>query len=307
MAVAVGELRAQSDLAQMPVSAMCRTEPELRNATHYASFRIDRLSIVFRLRIMKRKTSRKVFLINVGSNSSDASRARSPVFEDDRFIYVPFSFESKGTDGHSEYPKATRPFIRNMKGRSTHRDPDWENLTYGDKCSNRRACALRSVEVGDILLFWSLLWRNDGKTWETFSSERGWYLIGALRVSQILEAGNTPKDAKPADIKRAAKNVHFVDDVIGNGERIFIGSKRYSKFFPRAVDLQTTKGSGLLFRTIKAASGKHLSLHGKIPWNSSTRSCRVIWDLDLLENRGRARIVRNAILRKTNYDLLRDI
>jgi hypothetical protein len=55
-------------------------------------------------------------------------------------------------------------FIRNMHGRSTHCDPDWGNLTYGDKCSNRRAAALRRVEAGDILLFWGMLWRNDGKT-----------------------------------------------------------------------------------------------------------------------------------------------
>jgi Nucleotide modification associated domain 3 len=249
----------------------------------------------------------KVFLINVGANSSDSSRARSPIFKDDRFIYVPFCFKRRGADGHSEYPKATRSFIRNMQGRSTHRDPDWENLTYGDNCANRRAAALRRVEVGDILLFWGLLWRNDGKTWESFTGERGWYLIGALRVTQILEAGDTPKHAKPANAKRAAKNVHFVDGIIGDSQRIFIGSKRHSKFFPRAVDLQTTQGSGLLFRTIRAASGKHLRLHGKIPWNSSTRSCRVIWDLELREDRARARIARNAILRKTRYDLLRDI
>ncbi len=202
----------------------------------------------------------KVYLINVGANSSDSSRARSPIFEDDRFIYVAFSFKRRGVDGHLEYPKPTRPFIRNMQGRGTHRDPDWSNLTYGDQCSNRRAAALRRVEVGDILLFWGLLWRNDGKTWQSF-----------------------------------------------DGQRVFIGNKRRSKLFRRAVDLQTTQGSGLLFRTIRAASGKHLSLHGKIPWNSSTRSCRVIWDLELPDHRARARIARKAIFQKTGYDLLRDI
>jgi hypothetical protein len=247
----------------------------------------------------------KVFFINVGANSSDSSRARSPIFKDDRFVFVPFSFKNQGANGLAEYPKATRKFIRNMEDRSTHCDPDWENLTYGDNCANRRAAALRRVKVGDILLFWGMLWRNEGKSWESFTGERGWYLLGALRVSQILEAGHTPKDATPANAKRAAKNAHLVDGVVGKGQRIFIGSKRYSQLFRKAVDLQLTQHSGLLFRTIRAANGEPLRLNGKIPWNSSTRSCRVVWDLERREHTARARIAQRAILRKTGYDLLR--
>src|SRR5438874_1236602 len=83
----------------------------------------------------------------------------------------------------------------------------------------------------------------------SFAGQRGWYLIGALRVSEILEEGQTLKDAKRANRMRAAKNVHLVDGVIGDGQRVFIGSKRRSRLFRRAVDLQTTQGSGLLFRT----------------------------------------------------------
>jgi putative DNA base modification enzyme with NMAD domain len=132
------------------------------------------------------------------------------------------------------------------RGRRPHCDPDWSNLTYGDQWSNRRAAALRRVEVGDILLFWALLWRNDGKSWRNFTGQRGWYLIGALRVSEILEEGQTVKDAKPANRKRAAKNVHLVDGdgAIGDGQRVFIGSKRRSMLFRRGVDLQTTQSSG---------------------------------------------------------------
>jgi hypothetical protein len=249
----------------------------------------------------------KVYLSNVGANTSDSSRARSPIFENNRFIYVPFSCKSHGANGHFEYPKATRPFIRNMQGRSTHRDPDWNNLTYGDKCSNRRAAALRRVETGDILLFWGLLWRNEGKTWQSFTHERGWYLIGASRVSEILEEGQTPKDAKRANRKRAAKNVHFHRGVLDPDNRVFIGSTHYSKLFPRAVDLQATQGSGLLFRAIRTAGGLRLRRHGKRNWISSTRACRVIWNLDDSEQLTRARVVRNAISRKTGYNLLRDI
>jgi hypothetical protein len=164
---------------------------------------------------------------------------------------------------------------------------------------------LWKAEVGDILLFWALLWRNYGKTWQSFSGERAWSLIGALRIGEILEASDTAKNAKSAT--RASKNAHLADGIIGDGQRVFIGSKRSSKLFPRAVDLQTTRGSGLLYRTISAASGRRLGLRSKIPWNSSTRTCRVIWDLKNPEHRARARIARNAIFRHTGYDLLRDL
>ena len=249
----------------------------------------------------------RVFLINVGANTTDSSRARSPIFRNNSFVYVPFSVKKRGANGQFEYPKRTRPFIRNMQGRTTHCDPDWPNLTYGDNCANARAAALWKAEVGNILLFWALLWRNYGKIWQSFSGERAWYLIGALRIGEILEAGDTAKDAKSANTARASKNAHLADGIIGDGQRVFIGSKRYSKLFPRAVDLQTTRGSGLLYRTIRAASGRRLGLRSKIPWNSSTRTCRVIWDLKNPEHFGRARIARNAILRHTGYDLLRDL
>lgn len=249
----------------------------------------------------------KVFLINVGANTSDTSRARSPIFEDGRFIYVPFSYECRGADGQSEYPKQARPFIRKMQGRSTHCDPDWNNLTYGDNCANRRAAALRRVEVGDIMLFWALLWRNKGKTWQSFTGQRGWYLIGALRVSDILDQGQTPKDAKSSNRKRAAKNAHLVGGIIGESQRVFIGAKRSSRLFRRGVDLETTKRAGLLFRTVRAANGDRLGLNGRIPWYSSTRSCRMIWDLSLPEDRARARIAQKAIFQTTDFHLLRDI
>ncbi|SRR6266480_1592494 len=95
----------------------------------------------------------KIFLVNVGANTSDRSRARSPVFKGGRFIYVPFSFKRRGNDGFKDYPARTRPFIRTMHGRSTHCDPDWDNYTYGDNCLNRRARALATARAGDILLF----------------------------------------------------------------------------------------------------------------------------------------------------------
>lgn len=164
----------------------------------------------------------KIFLVNVGANTSDSSRARSPIFKAGRFVYVPFSFERRGNDGRRDYPAATRPFIHNMDGRTTHRDPDWDNYTYGDNCLNRRARALARARPGDILLFWGLLWDNTSKRWDGFTGEKGWYLLGAFRIQEVFVQGQRPRDSStPYAAKRAAKNAHFDRDILGKGGTCF--------------------------------------------------------------------------------------
>src|SRR3989338_1526331 len=245
----------------------------------------------------------KVFLINIGANKSHGSIARSPIFPDDQFVYV--SFPSKAARGVCPYPHEAQPYIRTSG--KTHLDPDWEGLTYGDYLGNPRAVALRQATPGDILLFWGLLWQNSGKSWADFTGECGWYFIGALRIEEVLDEGQTPSDAKPRNTRRAAKNVHFYRGVLARGHRVFIGSKRFSARFPRAIDLQISHSSGLLFRTVASANGSLLRRNGKIPWYSATRSCRAIWDLDDSKQRTRAKIARDVIRRKTGYDLLLNI
>jgi len=251
------------------------------------------------------QTMSKVFLVNVGANTKHSGMARSPVFPDGSFHYV--SFPHPGLLGRRPYPGAIRRFTRNVDPWHTHFDPDWENLTYGDSCLNRRSLALRRVAVGDTLLFWGLLWRNIGQQWVDFTGERGWYFIGVLRIDQILLEGQVPAEAGPANARRAAKNVHFSGGTLEAGNRVFIGNPTYSALFPKAVDLEATRTSGLLFKTIRTADGHRLKLYGKRNWTSSTRACRVIWDLDMSQERARANIVRAAILRQAGQDILRDL
>lgn len=246
----------------------------------------------------------KVFLINVGANKNHSSIARSPIHRNDRFIFVSFPAK-RGLV--CPYPTETRCYLRVSGLWQTHLDPDWRSLTYGDYIHNGRGAALRRAAPGDILLFWGLLWRNFGTGWQDFSGEYGWYLIGALRIEEILDEGQTPKDARPVNARRAARNVHFYRGVLKAGHRVFIGSKRNSGLFHKAVDLQTNKDSGLLYRTVRSAKGERLYRSGKIPWYSSLRACRVIWDLDDARQRIRARIVRDIIFRKTGYDLFQGI
>jgi len=89
----------------------------------------------------------KIYLINVGANVGHQSEARSPIFDNGSFEFVSFPDPVRSTP----YPAAVRPYLRRGV-KTTHPDPDWANLTYGDFCFNQRARALLKVECGDILL-----------------------------------------------------------------------------------------------------------------------------------------------------------
>jgi hypothetical protein len=247
----------------------------------------------------------KIFLVNVGANIQHQSRARSAIFNDDSFVFVTFPKWQDEEPGRKPYPPAARQYIRNVGLKHTHADPDWDNLTYGDYTRNGRAAALKRAKPGDILLFWALLWRNNGSGWEGFEGEKGWYLIGALRIDEMLREGQRPKDAKPRNIERARKNAHFDRGVLGPDNLVFIGSKAHSRRFPKAVEFIGC--SDLMFRTVRTASGEILKPNGRVHWSSSLRSCRAVWDLDDPEQRSRAKIIRNEILRKTGFDLLKNM
>jgi len=246
----------------------------------------------------------RVFLLNIGSNKAHTSVARSPRFQDDSFIFVPFP--NAGGAWVRDYPRVCRPFIRTMS-LETHDDPDWPNLTYGDDCANGRAGSLQRVTEGDILLFWGMLWDNRGDSWQHFDGSCGWYLFGALRVSEILHGGQRATHARSENVARARRNVHFVGGPLPQTHRVFIGDPQYSTRFGHAVDLQVYREDGLLYRTIRTADGQALTLNGTPKWNSSLRSCRPIWDLDAAKDLRLARTARDAIAATNDYNLLADI
>jgi hypothetical protein len=246
----------------------------------------------------------KIYLVNVGANSQHYSSARSPLFADGTFVFVPFPCD--GGPHVRPYPSRCQPFTSRTVDH-THDDPDWPNLTYGDDCANGRAGALKKVDEGDILLFWGMLWENKGSKWQDFNGERGWYLIGALRVSEILTGGQRPVDARPDHIARARRNVHFKKGPLCNTHRVFIGNPSYSSQLRKAIDLKVNEPDGLMYRTILTADGSPLVMGSRPHWRSSLRSCRQIWDLSVEEQRQRAQIVRDEIrMKNNNYDLLVD-
>jgi hypothetical protein len=190
-----------------------------------------------------------------------------------------------------------------------HLDPDWNRLTYGDRCGNPRAKSLLKVKERDILLFWALLWKTDHGGVVFDSGDRGWYLIGALRVEGILKSGERI-DTLPRDARhRAAFNAHVVDGKVKEreGERVFVGSSdlRHSRRFATAVDLEVYRDGGLMHRVVRTADGKHVRWKESPRWNSVTRSCRAILDLENKHDSVLARYLASCIGEKNEgFDLI---
>ena len=71
----------------------------------------------------------KVYLVNVGANTSHSPIARSPIFNNGQFIFV--SFPTRDKRFTRPYSAEVMPFVRRSDIHDTHADPDWQNLTYG--------------------------------------------------------------------------------------------------------------------------------------------------------------------------------
>jgi len=245
----------------------------------------------------------KVFLVNVGANTADQGRARSPLFNNGSYIYV--SFPDAGS--RRLYLPEACPYVSDPANLRTHLDPDWHDLTYGDFCHNARARALLSAHLGDILLFWGLLWRVRGKkssVWE--SDEKRWCVLGAMRIEACLESKQTLEHLALEQRRRVANNEHMAGSRVEGRPlvRVFLADKRYSMRFDRAVDLQVYRDDGLLRRTLRSKDGRKIEWGSSPRWNSVMRSCRAVFDLSDPESRGRARIVRESIKRlNPGFDL----
>ncbi|CAK6695303.1 hypothetical protein [Synechococcus sp. CBW1107] len=248
-----------------------------------------------------------VYLVNIGANTSHSGRARSPIFEDGSWVFV--SFPTSTPQPPPEYSSQALPFLRGVGPTYTHADPCWDDLTYGDDCTNPRAGALKGVIKGDILLFWGLLWRNRSQDWHGFTGERGWYLFGALRVEEIADREQTVQQVSEHNRLRAGRNAHFVQGggLLPKNNRVFLGDPRYSSRFSRAVDLETSISSGLIYRAFTSSNGDLLTRGRRPLWSSSLRSCRKIWDLNDPVARSRAQIVGEVIVKQSDFDFLEDL
>lgn len=249
-----------------------------------------------------------IYLINVGANMMHKDKARSPVFEDGRWHYV--SFPASADEPSQEYPGHVSCYLQSEDVKSTHADPSWADCTYGDNCSNPRAGALKKVQRGDILLFWGLLWRHRGQDdWHGFTGERGWYLFGSFRVQEIVRPEQSVQSVRMENQDRARRNAHFMEagEKLLPGHHVFLGDQDHSRQLERAVDLEVTSLSGLIYQAFTSSQGALLTRDGRPSWNCSLRSCRKMWDLDDPVSRSRAQIVADAIKKQADFDLLKGL
>jgi hypothetical protein len=237
----------------------------------------------------------KIYLVNVGANTADRKTARSPLFSDDNsFAFVSFSAPWCRT----KYPKEAHRYISDPVRLRTHADPDWKNLTYGDNCNNPKARALLNAGDGDILLFWALLWQvadRRAEVWKT--EEKRWCLIGALKVEARLESGQDIDHLSATQTRRVLQNEHIKGKRVDRRPltRIFLGDPAFSAKFDGATDLGIYSKHSLLRRTVRTADGRRIQWNERPRWNSATRACRAILDLEDAGELRRAKMIRDRI------------
>jgi hypothetical protein len=256
----------------------------------------------------------KIYLINVGANTSHSSKARAPLFPDGDFVFIPFPDE----DSSASYDQAGWSFVSDPNALRTHPDPDWQNLTYGDNCHNRRAKALLSVKQDDILLFWALFWKvaRNAKIFRVEACDRRWCLFGAITIIHTVEA-ERDRDVTVSEIikdkatlNRAIKNSHVRNGKLprissNRHDMLLIGDPARSACFTRALDLQVHTNGGLLQKTFLSKDQRPLRWDTSPRWNSSLRTCRPVLDLCQDRDLARAQRLRAAILAANpDFDLL---
>jgi hypothetical protein len=150
---------------------------------------------------------------------------------------------------------------------------------------------------------------KEAGSWFDFTNRQSWHLIGAIRIEEALWPGQRPADAKSRNQQRAAKNAHFrgINTPLAAGNVVFIGDVKHSMLFDFAVPLvKKLDRTSLLYRTFRTANGDPLPLRGK-HWSSYTRSCRVICNTADKDGLKRAKIIRGAIAKRNDFDLLADL
>src|SRR5487761_415392 len=96
----------------------------------------------------------RIFLANVGVNA--AHRLRSLLRQDGSFtlVTIPEQRDLPGCVRYGDVPALRAAVPGQYWPRTTHYDPEFDTLTYGDNCGwAPRAAALKSCRPGDWLFF----------------------------------------------------------------------------------------------------------------------------------------------------------
>ena len=136
-------------------------------------------------------------LVRIGADQSTAGGSWNGLVDSrtGRFVYVPIPEAREVRAGFEKPYRAIEPALdsfgcdlpAHLQGRGMHLDPDFEQLTYGDK--GERAKQLRErLERGDAILFYAGLADVRG------ASRLVYALVGILVVDEMVAAVDVPRE-----------------------------------------------------------------------------------------------------------------
>ena len=183
------------------------------------------------------------FLANVGVNSSHA--ARSPLFEDGRFVMVPVPenvpwapqmLKLGDIDDLAVHAPAA------WRERAVHLDPDLgaPTPTYGDNCRwAGRAFSLRRATRGDLIVFLARL--------HPANAPAGFHLVGCLVVDDVLS--DVTCEPGPGWWDRNAHVRHARATQRWDSFWVFKGAMERSRRFARARPFARREAEAVFGRT----------------------------------------------------------
>jgi len=190
----------------------------------------------------------KLFVVNVGVNTSHASRQglRSPILPDRTFEFLPIPEDRCPTlatlPRYSDLSSRTRTWPNlgaivpvASRSRRVHADPDFDFMTYGDVL-NSRAAALEYAAAGDQVWFLARLWANDRVN---FTGASAFHFVANFEVDKNLLL---PPDAAKLTFpvkNRVTMNPHWkrMDDGHKDTFRIIVANQAESHRFVHAIEV----------------------------------------------------------------------
>ena len=215
------------------------------------------------------KRAGRIFLANVGVNA--AHRLASPLHEDGSFTLVTIPEAAQGLRTYGDIPQLRAVVPERYWQTTTHYDPEFETLTYGDNCGwAPRAAALKKCGVGDWLFFIARLAHTAGPVFA---------VVGCLCVEAVLR--DVRAQPKPEALRRFAANAHvrrgLADPTCWDGFWVFAGGPG-SRLLARAA-IVGREAAELLFRNRSGGSWEWRPNRSDLQTiGSYTRSCRCVID-----------------------------
>ena len=211
----------------------------------------------------------KALLLMVGADTGNAG-ARSPIFADGSFEYIPITEDYPSTErrtystiiGRKGKPLADYlPF--SVRNKPVHYDPEYETFTYGDPTIKREY--LLELEPGDLLVFFSPMEPNQNSKYED-----GRYITGYFTIKEIAKASHE----READMRAKYPNNSHCKRIEWDRQLIIaVGDPDKCKLLDKAIKIseKTTNSANQLDYVLTDSICKLLGLVKKSIKRSATK------------------------------------